>query len=121
MIKERLEEVDRRYAELSRLLAMPDTMADQALYRGCAKEHASLTALVEAGREFRDVEAEAAEYKRALEGKDEVLRELAKEELPALQRRLEELSSRVKILLLPRDPNDERSVILEIRAGARLP
>ena len=83
MLKERIAEADRRYAELSGLLAMPDTIADQTLYKKCSKEHASLTALVEAGREFRDVEAEAAEYKKALEGKDEVLREMAKEELPA--------------------------------------
>lgn len=118
MLKERIAEADRRYAELSGLLAMPDTIADQTLYKKCAKEHSSLTALVEAGREFKDVEAEAAEYKKALEGKDEILREMAKEELPALLRRLAELSSRIKILLLPKDPNDEKNVILEIRAGA---
>ncbi len=118
MIRNRLIEVEQRYEELSELLAAPEVVTDQVLYQKYAREHSTLNEIVESYRELKEVDAEAEEYRDALEGKDEELKEMAKEELPELQDREEALVERLKILLLPKDPNDDKSVILEIRAGA---
>ncbi len=118
MILKRLEEVERRFNEISGLLAMPEVTGDPDRYQKLAKEHAALGGIVEAYRELKRIEKDLAENKLILEGRDEDLRELAKEEMPALQKKKEELFSRLKIMLLPKDPNDDKNVILEIRAGA---
>lgn len=118
MLQKRLEEVEKRYEELSGLLADPKVVSDQEAYQRYAREHSSLSEIVEAYRKLSEVEKELDEYRDALAGKDEDLRELAKEEIPTLQEKKEALTSEVKIMLLPKDPNDEKSVILEIRAGA---
>ncbi|TAN63398.1 peptide chain release factor 1 [bacterium] len=118
MILDRLSNVEKRYAELSVLLSDPGTLADQALYQKYAKEHAAISGMIEAYREYRGVEAEFAEYRLALEGKDEDLRELAKAELPLLQKKMDDLLAKLKIMLLPKDPNDDKNIIIEIRAGA---
>lgn len=118
MIEKRLEDLEARYVELSELLGLPDVAGNAELYQKYAKEHASLGGLVEAYRELKAIDAEIEGNRQILEGKDEELRELAKEELPGLQKTREELSRKLKIMLLPKDPNDERSIVLEIRAGA---
>ena len=118
MIKERLEEIEKRYSELSDLLADPEVMADRARYEACAREHAALAEKVEVIREMRATEQEIEEYRKALSGKDPELKAMAREELPALEKKLEDLERRLRILLLPKDPNDEKNVIIEIRAGA---
>jgi len=118
MIEKRLEDLETRYNELSELLGLPDVAGNAELYQKYAKEHASLGGLVEAYRELKAIDAEIEGNRQVLEGKDEELRELAKEELPGLQKTREELSRKLKIMLLPKDPNDERSIVLEIRAGA---
>jgi len=118
MIKGRLLGIEKRYNDLSMLLAKPEVLADQESYQRYAREHSSLTGIVDAFRAMEKIDLEIEEYKGALSGKDEELRELAKEEIPALEARREELAKALKVMLLPKDPNDEKSVILEIRAGA---
>ncbi|MBI5492675.1 MAG: peptide chain release factor 1 [Deltaproteobacteria bacterium] len=118
MIQKRLEDVEKRYMELSDLLSRPEVIGDQEVYQKYAREHASLRDIIEAYRELKKADRELTENKAILEGKDEELKSLAKEEIPALQRRKDELISKIKVMLLPKDPNDERNIILEIRAGA---
>jgi peptide chain release factor 1 len=118
MILKRLEEVKKRYIELSELLSRPEVISDQEAYRNYAREHASLTETVEVYRKLMKVEEDLTENKLILEGKDEELKVLAKEEIALLQKQKQELTARLKIMLIPRDPNDEKNVVLEIRAGA---
>src|SRR5579884_1301525 len=101
---ERLQEVERRYEELSRLIGDPAVIADR-------REFAKLT------RERERVARDVAEHREVLGGADAELRELARSELPALEARLATLDAELRRLLLPRDPNDERNTVLEIRAG----
>ncbi len=118
MFLKKLEEVEKRYMELGDLLSRTDIIADQETYRRYVKEHASLSETVEVFRELKKVEKELEENRLILAGRDEELKALAKEEIPLLQKKKEELERRLKIMLLPKDPNDEKNVILEIRAGA---
>jgi peptide chain release factor 1 len=118
MIEKRLEDLETRYNELSELLGLPDVAGNAELYQKYAKEHASLSDLVEVYRQLKAIDRELEDNRQILEGKDEELRELAKEEIPNLQKAKEELSRKLKVMLLPKDPNDDRSILLEIRAGA---
>lgn len=118
MIEKRLEDLEARYNELSELLGLPDVAGDAALYQKYAIEHASLHDIVEIYRKMKAVDRELEGNKQILEGRDEELRELAKEEIPNLQKAKEELSKKLKVMLLPKDPNDDRSIVVEIRAGA---
>ena len=118
MFQNRLKEIEKRYMDLSGLLADPAVISDQERYQRCAKEHSSFSPIVEAYTELKKIEAEMEDLKAVLEGKDEDLRSIAKEEIPGLQKKREDLTARLRVMLLPKDPNDEKSVILEIRAGA---
>ncbi|VAV84438.1 Peptide chain release factor 1 [hydrothermal vent metagenome] len=118
MILDRLAELETRYDELGKLLSDPDIISDQNKYREYSREHSHLSEIMEAYVELRSVTEEIAGSKELLEGKDEEMRELAKEELPLLQKREEALTAKLKIMLLPKDPNDDKNIILEIRAGA---
>ena len=113
----RLEEIEKRYAELGNLLSDPKIIADQENFQRYGKEHSSLIEMVEVYQELKKVDSDLKENRVILEGKDEDLRELAKEELPLLQKTKTELEEQLKVLLLPKDPNDEKNIILEIRAG----
>ena len=114
---DKVKGIEERYAELERQLSDPATMANSREFARLAKERSQLQEIVESIREYRRVENELADYKGALESNDADLRELAKEELPGLREKLAEVETRLKVLMTPRDPNDERDVILEIRAG----
>lgn len=118
MLLDKLKEVENKYMELSKLLGDPKLMEDQARYQKYAREYASLEEIVSAYRELKKVEEEIGENRRLLGERDEELRTLAKEELSVLEKKREELTERLKLMLLPKDPNDERNIILEIRAGA---
>jgi peptide chain release factor 1 len=118
IFKERLKDIAKRYDELARLLASPEVVSNRELYQKYAKEHSDITPLVEAYRKLCDVDTEIEEYNRALAGKDPDLRELAHGELPSLEKKREALIRSIRLMLLPVDPNDEKNVILEIRAGA---
>ena len=114
---QRIKDIEKRYEELERLLSDPAVIANRAEYQKLAKEHADLTPLVETFRDYEKAGRQLDEAQQMLREGDEGLRELAKEEIPALRQRIEELEQRLTILLLPKDPNDEKNVILEIRAG----
>src|SRR5262245_30322457 len=114
---DRLAEVERRYEELERLIADPGVIANRREYARLAKEHSQLADTVTCWRERRRLAGEIEEHRALLHEKDEDLRELARSELPALEARLAELDTTLKHLLLPKDPNDERNTVLEIRAG----
>src|SRR5437588_10224889 len=96
----------------------PGVLFDPARYRETAKERSQLEPLVQAFRELKRVRAEVADYEAALNDADPEMRQMAKDELPALRATAADLEDKLKILLLPKDPNDERDVILEVRAGA---
>ena len=114
---QRIKDIEKRYEELERLLSDPAVIANRGVYQKLAKEHADLTPLVETFRDYEKAGRQLDEAQQMLREGDEGLRELAKEEIPALRQRIEELEQRLTILLLPKDPNDEKNVILEIRAG----
>jgi peptide chain release factor 1 len=113
----RLKDIDQRFQELEGLLGSPDVVTRPSLYQKYAKEHADLHDLVDAWREYEKLGAEIDEDQRILREDDEELKELVRGELPQLRERRSLLEERLKVLLLPKDPNDDRNVLLEIRAG----
>src|SRR5215475_1908660 len=115
---ERLEQIETKYHELNDALASPEIKSDSSRYQKTAKAHSELTPIVERYREYKDLKRGLAETKTMLvQEHDADLKAMAEEELATLQTRLEETEAELKVLLLPKDPNDERNVILEIRAG----
>jgi peptide chain release factor 1 len=117
-VDDKLQEIEQRFERLTADLGNPEVIADRGRFSQVAKERAQLEQLVETFREYKRTKAELDEYRAALDDADAEMRAMAREEIPRLQPKVEELNERLKILLLPRDPNDERSVILEVRAGA---
>jgi peptide chain release factor 1 len=113
----RLKDIEERYRELEGLLGQRDVAGNPQLYQKYAKEHADLRELVETYREYAGVQERIVEGEALLRGNDPELIEIVKEELPELKEQLAPLEEKMKILLLPKDPNDERNVFLEIRAG----
>jgi peptide chain release factor 1 len=114
---DKLERIARRYEEIERDLCNPQVISDRERFTALSRERAGLDEIVPAYREYAAVLAEIAEYEAALEAGDPELRELAQAELPALRERQRALEERIKLLLLPRDPDDGKNVILEVRAG----
>lgn len=113
---DQLKQVAERYEKLSRQMADPATMGDSRRYQEIAKEHSKLGPLVETYRQYRKVSRDLTGNKELL--RDPELGEVAKEEIPRLEAKLHRLEEELKILLLPKDPNDEKNIFLEIRAGA---
>jgi peptide chain release factor 1 len=114
---EKLNSVEARYNDLSTLLADSAVQADPAQYRTHAKALAEIEPLVEAFREYKLVISEINQAEELAKSGDAEMRELATEEIRSLETRRDGLLSTIKTLLLPRDPNDEKNVLLEIRAG----
>lgn len=112
---DKIEELEVRYHELESLLADPAVLGNQPEFRRLSREHNDLTPLIESYRTYKKV-LEEMEGNRELLA-DPEMKEMAQAELEELERRQEELEGEIKLLLLPRDPNDDRNVILEIRAG----
>ena len=116
---DKLDSVIMHYEEIERELASPGIASDQSRFRKLMKEQSDLTPIVTAYREYRECRAAEEESLQLLEEEsDEEMRELAKEELATARSRIGELEEEIKILLLPKDPNDDKNVIVEIRAGA---
>ena len=115
-LTQRLEEVVARYEELERLMGDPAIATDHQRLAELAQEQAELRPLVEAYRRYKEVVARLEEARQLLN--DEELGDLAREEMRELEGEKERLEQQIKVLLLPKDPNDERNVIMEIRAGA---
>jgi peptide chain release factor 1 len=114
---DRLAEIERRYDELERLIVDPAVIANRREYASVTRERSQLEETVVAWRERQRLARDVEEHRELLRERDAELRELAKTELPALEARLAALDERLRRLLLPRDPNDERNIVLEIRAG----
>jgi len=116
---DRLTELETKFAELSEKISDPEVIADNNVWRVLMKEHSDLTPVMEAFREYKRLNESVEEAKSLLnESADEELRQLAKDELKEGQEALENTVEQLKILLLPKDPNDEKNVIVEIRGGA---
>jgi len=114
---DKLAAVEKRYMELEGMMSDPQLLGQQKEYSKLAKERAELEEIVACYRAWRKVEHEIQDNRQLLEESDEAIRELAKEELAELRTRKEALENQLKILILPKDPNDAKSVIVEIRAG----
>lgn len=116
---DKLDDLLRRYEELMLELNDPSIANDQTRFRKLMKEQSDLTPIVEAYKEYKKCNETVEDSLLILEEEsDEEMKELAKEELNDAKARIEELERELKILLLPKDPNDEKNVIVEIRAGA---
>lgn len=109
--------IEERFIKLEQLLSDPAVIADQAKYQKCLKEHGELSKLVAAFREHKEILLEIAGAKELLKDSDFDIREMAKDELESLEEKKEHLEADLKLLLMPKDPRDEKNVILEIRAG----
>src|SRR5215471_12959150 len=115
---ERLDQIEARYEELTQALASPETINDSSKYQKTAKAHSEITPVVEKYREYKDLKRGIAESKALVaDEKDPDMRAYAQEELTRLEGRVGGVEEELKVLLLPKDPNDEKNVILEIRAG----
>ena len=115
---EKIEIFDKRYSELNRKLYEPSVAADPEAYRKIMKEIKSIEEIVLTYRDYKAAVQTEQDSLEILEGGDSELRELAQMELDDAKEKIEELSEQLKILLLPKDPNDDRNVIVEIRGGA---
>ena len=119
MMFERLSEFVNRHEELSLLINDPDIIADQGKWRGLMKEYSDITPIAEKYTEYKNTKKNIEEAIEMLEEKpDEELKSLLKDELSENRERLAEIEEELKLLLIPKDPNDDKNVIMEIRGGA---
>jgi len=116
-LRDKLQTIIDKYSLLSEQLADPEIFNDQKKLTTTAKEHSALEDVVNVGKEYLAVLQNIEDDKSILDGDDAELKEIAQEELIELESRKDKLESDLKILLLPRDPNDDKNLILEIRAG----
>lgn len=117
MIK-RLEEIERKYNDLSLELTKPEVLADSAKYVGYAKAYSDLEEIVSVFREYKKSTQELDDLKEMLMSDDDDLAELARQEIDILEESIEKLGHQLKMMLIPKDPRDEKDVIVEIRGGA---
>jgi peptide chain release factor 1 len=115
---EKLDELKLRFEEVGQLLAQPETMKDMKKFSQLSKEYRDLEKIVVKYNQFRDVRDHLQQAKEVLQKeKDEELREMAKMEIDELEPKIDTLENEIKELLIPKDPNDDKNVMLEIRAG----
>ncbi len=116
---DRLEDIEKRYIELSDKINDPDIISDNEQWRKLMKEHSDITPIVEKYKEYKEVTANLEEAKEMLDdgSLDDELRQLAKDEFNENTKKIEDIKEELKVLLLPKDPNDEKNVIVEIRGG----
>ncbi len=113
----KLEDVEKRYEEIEALLATPEVLASHTHVTRLSKERSDIAGVVETYRRFLKVSAEIADSKEMAQDSDAEVREMAREEIDVLSGELEALKERLMVLLIPKDPLDEKNIILEIRAG----
>jgi len=113
---QKLEDVERRYEELNKKISDPEVIARQSEWAKLMKEHADIVDIVEKYREYKKAKADFEEAKTMLADKD--LKELAQMEMDELREKIPQLEEELKILLIPKDPDDDKNIICEIRAGA---
>ena len=117
-LSEKLDQLDSRYQEMTHQLSSPEVVNDSARLQKLAKQHAELEEIVSKHRQYKQLEKDlAGAHQMFVEAEDAEMKQLAHEEEKHLQEKKEMLERELKLLLLPKDPNDEKSVILEIRAG----
>ena len=114
---QKLEEIEGRYHELNERLGRPETLADPSQYQKAAKAHSELAPIAEKYRYWKELEKSIGETRAMLQDAEPELRAMAQEELASLERSREQTENDLKLLLVPKDPNDEKNVVLEIRAG----
>ena len=115
---DRLDQIEVRYEELSNELSSPELLANQTAYTKATRQHRTLGEIVEKYRSFKTLKTELTGAQELLESADDdEMREMARSEVESLQQKLEAVENELKVLLIPSDPNDEKNVILEIRAG----
>src|SRR5690606_14950185 len=112
---ETLHEIDRRYHELDHLLADPDVISDPAKLQEIGRERAELESVVAAYSTYRETEEAISDAETLIDDEDQELASLAEDELRELKQRRASLLNDIKVMLVPRDPNDEKNVIVEIR------
>ncbi len=113
---ENLNDVEKRYEELTKLISDPDVISNQNTWRKYMKEHSDLEPIVMKYREYKKVESDLETAKEMMNDKD--LKDLAEEEMLKAKEKLPKLEEELKILLIPKDPDDDKNIICEIRAGA---
>jgi peptide chain release factor 1 len=114
---DRLDQLEARYNDLSQQMSDPTLVNDQKKFQSIAKQHRDMEPTVEKFRDYRNLKQAIADAKAMLAETDPEIRAMAQEELSTLEPRLVEVEEQLKVLLLPKDPNDEKNVILELRAG----
>jgi len=114
---QKLESVETHYNALSNRLNDPRIFEDKQLYRKLSSEYSELTPLIETYRDYKKIEAELENNLNLLQDADEEIRDLAKDEIHALQEKQRRIKASLRLLLLPKDPHDKKNIILEIRAG----
>lgn len=115
---ERLADIEKRFIDLSDKINDPEVISNNEQWRKLMKEHSDIAPIVEKYREYNETEEIVAEAREMLEDSDKEMRALAKEEYSEGTKHLEEIKEELKILMLPKDPNDDKNVIIEIRGGA---
>jgi peptide chain release factor 1 len=117
-LSEKLDQLDERYQQMTQELSTPEVVTDSARFQKLAKQHAELEGIVTKHREYKQIEKDLAGARQmVVESDDAEMRHLAQEEEKQLAERKEGVEHELKLLLLPKDPNDEKNIILEIRAG----
>src|SRR6185437_4764427 len=114
---DRLDQLEARYEDLGQQMSDPTLVNDQKKFQAVAKAHRDLEPTVEKFREYRNVKNGVAEAKAMLAESDADMRAMAQEELLTLEPRLAQVEEELKVLLLPKDPNDDKNIIIELRAG----
>ncbi|HTZ33147.1 MAG TPA: peptide chain release factor 1 [Methylomirabilota bacterium] len=117
-LTEKLDQLDARYQEMTRDLSTPEVISDSSRFQKLAKQHADLEVIVSKHREYKQIEKDlAGAHEMVLESEDADMRHMAQEEEKQLTERKATVERELKLLLLPKDPNDDKNILLEIRAG----
>jgi peptide chain release factor 1 len=117
-LTEKLDQLDLRYEQMTQELSTPEIVSDSARFQKLAKQHSELEQIVHKHREFKQIEKDLADARQMIvESEDAEMRHMAQEEERQLTTRKEQIERELKLLLLPKDPNDDKNVIVEIRAG----
>ena len=118
MLTDRLQNLEKQYQDIELRLSDPEVIRAQDIYQKLMKEHAELAPLVQAFRRYKHLEKELADSQSLLkDDSDEDLKAMAREEVQSLKEQIGQVEEDIKVLLLPKDPNDDKNVLLEIRAG----
>ena len=117
MFEDKLMDIKKRYEELNIMLSQPDAASDQERYTKLLKQHADMTEVAGAIDKFFEIKSEIEEYEEIIESGDEELLDIAKDEIQGAKEKLNALTEEIRVMLIPKDPNDDKNVVMEIRAG----